>query len=153
MKPKNYIPLGRLISDVLIESGMIDHLISINMMEDVMVDVGKPLNARNLKSMRVIVKVRVKYTMDISWEALKDHRKIPNRLYLFSKIDPPKVIAHYLQDLASQGIDISEFSVDWLPEQTPNFMKRKREPSDKDSEAGRIFGNSAACASEHLHLK
>lgn len=27
MKPKTYIPLGRLISDVLIESGLIDHLI------------------------------------------------------------------------------------------------------------------------------
>lgn len=60
MKPRNYIPLGRLISDILIESGMVNHLISINMMEDVTVDVGKPLNGRNLKSMGVIDKVLVK---------------------------------------------------------------------------------------------
>lgn len=33
MKPRNYIPLGRLISDVLIESGLVDHLISYNLME------------------------------------------------------------------------------------------------------------------------
>lgn len=56
MKPINYIPLRRLIFDVLIESGMVDHLISINMIEDVTVDVGKPLNARNLKSMGSLTK-------------------------------------------------------------------------------------------------
>lgn len=72
MKPKNYIPLGRLISNVLIESGMVDHLISINMMEDITVDVGKPLNARNLRSMGVIDRVLVKPTLDTYWEALKD---------------------------------------------------------------------------------
>ena len=66
MKPKNYIPLGRLIFDVLIESGMVDHLISINMMEYVTVDVGKPLNANNLKSMGVIDRVLVKPTLGTS---------------------------------------------------------------------------------------
>lgn len=66
MKPRNYIPLGRLIFDVLIESGMVDHLISINMMEDVTVDMGKPLNAKNLKSMWIIDKVRIKPTLDTS---------------------------------------------------------------------------------------
>ncbi|XP_050876746.1 uncharacterized protein LOC127080469 [Lathyrus oleraceus] len=98
-------------------------------MEDVTVDTGRPLNAHNLKSMGVIEQIRVKPSLDTSWEALKDQRKIPNGLYLFSKIDPPEVATHYLQDLARQGVDISEFSVDWLPEHPPNFMKRQREPS------------------------
>ncbi|XP_050895532.1 eukaryotic translation initiation factor 4 gamma-like [Lathyrus oleraceus] len=38
---------------------------------------------------------------------------------------------HYLQDLANQGVDISNFSVDWLPEHPPNFMKRMRESSER----------------------
>lgn len=46
MKPMNYIPLGRLISDVLIESGLVDYLIYLNLMEDVIVDVGKPLKCK-----------------------------------------------------------------------------------------------------------
>lgn len=96
MKHINYIPLRRLISDILIESGLVDHLISINMMEDVMGDVGKPLSAKNLKSMGIIDKVRVKPTLDTSWEALKDHREISNEMYIFYKIDPLEVIAHYL---------------------------------------------------------
>lgn len=112
MKPRSYIPLGRLISDVLIESGLVDHLISYNLKEDVIVDVGNPLNARNLKSMWVIEKALVKPTLNTSWEALKGQRKIPNGLYLFSKIDPLEVIAHYLQDLAYKGVNISEFLVD-----------------------------------------
>ncbi|XP_050897962.1 uncharacterized protein LOC127104859 [Lathyrus oleraceus] len=104
-------------------------------MEDVTIDIGRHLNARNLKSMGVIEQVRVKPSLDTSWEALKDQRKIPNDLYLFSKIDPLEVVAHYLKDLASQGVDISEFSVDWLPEHPPNFIKRQREPSEKSKKA------------------
>lgn len=133
MKPRNYIPLRRIISDVLIESGLVDHLISHNLMEDVTIDTDKPLNSRNLKSMGIIERVLVKPSLDTTWEALKDQRKIPNGLYLFSKIDPPEVIAHYLRDLANQGVDISDFLVDWIPEHPPNFMKRMREPSERKS--------------------
>lgn len=137
MKPRTYIHLRRLISDVLIESGLVDHLIHHNLMEDVIVDIRRPLNSRNLKSMGIIEKVLVKPSLDTSWEALKDYRKIPNGLYLFSKIDPPKVVAHYLQDLANQEVDISDFSMNWLPEQPPNFMKRQREPPEKTKKAKR----------------
>lgn len=97
-------------------------------MEDVDMGMMKPLNVKNLKSMGLIDKVRVKPTKDTSWEALKDQRDIYNGMYLFSKIDPPWVITCYLQDLEAQGIDISGFSLDWLPGQPPNFMKRKRDP-------------------------
>jgi hypothetical protein len=121
MKTRNYIPLGRLIYDVLIESGLVDHLIRLRLMKDVMIDTGRPLNARNLKSMGIINQVRVKPTLDTSWEALKDQREIPNGLYLFSKIDPPEVVAYYLEDLHKQGVDISDFSLDWLPEFPPDF--------------------------------
>ncbi|XP_050919020.1 uncharacterized protein LOC127136515 [Lathyrus oleraceus] len=104
-------------------------------MEDVTVDIGRPLNARNLKSMGMIDQVRAKPTLNTSWETLKHQRKIPNALYLFSKTDPSQVVAYYLQDLANQGVDISEFSVDWLPEHPPHFMKRTREPSKKSKKA------------------
>lgn len=154
MKPKNYIPLGRFIFDVLIESGMVGHLISINMMEDVMVDVGKPLNAKNLKSMGIIDKVRVKPTLDTSQDAVKDHKEISHGMYLFSKIDPPEVIAHYLQDLAAQGIDISGFTLDWLPEQPPNFMKRKRDPSKKKNKKKTLkLGDSSASQKQLVPLR
>jgi len=72
MKTRNYIPLGRLISDVLIESGLVDHLIQLRLMEDVTIDTGRPLNAQNLKSMWIIDQVRAKPTLGTSRESLRD---------------------------------------------------------------------------------
>ncbi|XP_050895321.1 extensin-like [Lathyrus oleraceus] len=85
--------------------------------------------------MGIIDQVRAKPTLDTSWEELRDQREIPNGLYLFSKIDPPEVVTYYLQDLANQGVDISDITVDWLPEHPTNFMKRMREPSEKSKKA------------------
>ncbi|XP_050909669.1 extensin-like [Lathyrus oleraceus] len=81
--------------------------------------------------MGIIDQVRAKPTLDTSWEAFRDKREIPNGLYLFSKVDPPEVVAYYLQNFSNQGVYISEFIVDWLPEHPPNFMKRMREPYEK----------------------
>lgn len=79
--------------------------------------------------MCMIDKDRVKPTRNTSWEALKDHKEKANEIYIFSKIDPQEVIACYLQDLEAQSFDIFGFSLDWLLDQPPNFLKRKREPS------------------------
>lgn len=87
-------------------------MISSNMMEDITVDVGKPLYAKNLKSMGLIDRVRVEPSKLRSWEALKDHIEREDEMYLFSKIEPPKVISCYLMDLEAQGIDISGFILD-----------------------------------------
>ncbi|KAI5423775.1 hypothetical protein KIW84_030128 [Lathyrus oleraceus] len=102
MKPRTYIPLRRLISDVLIESGLVDHLVKLRLMEDMAIDTGKPLNSKNLKSMGILDKVNVRPTLDTSWEALKDQRKIPHSLYLFSKEEPKEAILLYLQDIEGE---------------------------------------------------
>ncbi|XP_050919388.1 uncharacterized protein LOC127136920 [Lathyrus oleraceus] len=44
---------------------------------------------------------------------------------------------YYLDDLCKQGVDISDFTLDWLPEFPPDFMKRTREPSEKAKQAKR----------------
>ncbi|XP_050889103.1 extensin-like [Lathyrus oleraceus] len=104
-------------------------------MDDVMIDTRKPLNAKNLKSMGILDQVKFKPTQDTSWEALKDQRKIPNGLYLFSKEDPREVILYYLDDLKRQGVDISDFNISQLPDKPPNFMKHPRGPSEKAKQA------------------
>ncbi|XP_050877862.1 extensin-like [Lathyrus oleraceus] len=38
---------------------------------------------------------------------------------------------YYLDDLHKQGVEFSDFSLDWLPEFPPDFTKRTREPSEK----------------------
>lgn len=123
--------MGRLISDVLIKNGLVDHLIHLNLMEDVTVDIWNPLNGRNLKIMGLIEKVLIKPTRNTSWEELKDKIEQVDDMYIFTKIDPPEVIKFYLRDLEAQDYDMSSFNMDWLLDHHPNFMKRKREASQK----------------------
>ncbi|XP_050874902.1 proline-rich receptor-like protein kinase PERK9 [Lathyrus oleraceus] len=52
-------------------------------------------------------------------------------------IDPPEVVMYYLDDLRKQGVDISDFSLDWMPEFPPDFMKRPQEPSEKEKQEKR----------------
>ncbi|XP_050916513.1 uncharacterized protein LOC127131644 [Lathyrus oleraceus] len=42
---------------------------------------------------------------------------------------------YYLDDLRKQGVEFSDFNLDWLPECSPNFMKRPRGPSEKAKQA------------------
>ncbi|XP_050915265.1 extensin-like [Lathyrus oleraceus] len=44
---------------------------------------------------------------------------------------------YYLDDLRQQGVEFSDFSLDWLPEFPPDFIKRTREPSEKAKQAKR----------------
>ncbi|XP_050889166.1 uncharacterized protein LOC127094369 [Lathyrus oleraceus] len=44
---------------------------------------------------------------------------------------------YYLDDLRKQGVEFSDFSLDWLPEFPPDFMKRPQEPSEKAKQAKR----------------
>ncbi|XP_050890753.1 proline-rich receptor-like protein kinase PERK10 [Lathyrus oleraceus] len=44
---------------------------------------------------------------------------------------------YYLDDLRKQGVDISDFTLYWLPEFPPDFMKRTREPSEKTKQKKR----------------
>jgi hypothetical protein len=106
MKPRTYIPLGRLLSDVLIENGLVDHLVKHKLMEDLAIETGRPLNSRNLKSMGILEKIHVKPTLDTSWEALKDQRDMPNGLCKFYRDEPKEAILHYLQRLKDEGVDI-----------------------------------------------
>lgn len=75
---------------------------------------------------------------------------------LFTKIDPPEVIEFYRKDLEAQGYDTSLFNMDWLPDHPPNFLKRKRKPSQKttvrkeDSQSGRVFSNQEEVSASDL---
>jgi hypothetical protein len=131
MKPRSYIPLGRLLSDVFIEHGLVDHLEKTKLMDDLAIDVGKPLNARNLKSMGIIKKIQVRPTLDTSWDSLKDQRKMPHGLARFFKNEPRDAVAIYLQRLLDDGVDISDFSLDDCLDSEEDLVRYKRGISEK----------------------
>ncbi|KAI5444842.1 hypothetical protein KIW84_013212 [Lathyrus oleraceus] len=101
------------------------------LMDDLAIETGRPLNAKNLKSMGIIKEIRVKPTMDVSWEALKDQRKMPHGLERFFKNEPRDAIAIYLQRLLDEGIDISDFRIEDLLDSEEDLVRYKRGLSEK----------------------
>lgn len=56
-KPRKWIPLGRLISDVLFERKLVHTLIDVGLTKEVDIDIGKAFNRKNLKNMYLITVV------------------------------------------------------------------------------------------------
>jgi hypothetical protein len=120
-----------LLSDVFIEHGLVDQLEKAKLMNDLAIETGKPLNARNLKSMGIIKEIRVKPTLDTSWESLKDQRKMPHGLARFFKNEPRDAVAIYLQRLLDDGVDISDFSLDDCLDSEEDLVRYKRGVSER----------------------
>ena len=55
---RDWIPLGRLISDILIENRLIEHLTEAQEISTLEAIAGKPLNAKNLKKMKIIENIK-----------------------------------------------------------------------------------------------
>lgn len=56
-KKRNWIPIGRLISNILMESKLIDSLTEAQITKMLAPQVGKMLNARSLKNMGIIFEI------------------------------------------------------------------------------------------------
>ncbi|KAI5398948.1 hypothetical protein KIW84_064355 [Lathyrus oleraceus] len=69
--------------------------------------------------------------MDVTWEALKDQRKMPHGLERFFKNEPRDAIAIYLQRLLDEGIDISDFRIEDLLDSEEDLVRYKRGLSEK----------------------
>ena len=55
---RDWIPFGRLISDILTENRLIEHLIEAQKLSTIEPTIGKPLNAKNLKKMKLIENIQ-----------------------------------------------------------------------------------------------
>ena len=60
---RDWIPLGRLIFDILTENRLIEHLIEAQQISALEECAGKPLNAKNLKKMKIIDDIKKEPTI------------------------------------------------------------------------------------------
>lgn len=56
-KPKKWIPLGRLIPNILFERNLVQTLIEVGLIKEVEFDIRKTINGRNMKNMSLITVV------------------------------------------------------------------------------------------------
>ena len=100
---RDWIPLGRLISDILTENKLIDHLTEAQEISTLEATVGKQLNAKNLKKMKIIENIKKEPSVT-SFETISSRRIPLDNFPMFSEIDSkPEIIVRYLDACKADG--------------------------------------------------
>ncbi|XP_057452203.1 uncharacterized protein LOC130744024 [Lotus japonicus] len=130
-----YIPFERLLSDIFVESNLVNELFKAGCTEDLTTLTGEALTSTTLKRMGLIDNKVGAASVTKPAEIMK--RKIPiDDFPLWSKADDPEAILHYINDLRSQGldIDVDEFFRN-LPDAPDYDAAPKRKPKRKNVDA------------------
>src|ERR1044072_2811388 len=130
-----YIPFGRLLSNILVESGLVDDPKDAQCTEDLKASTGEVLDAKNMKKMGVVTSVIIPPEPESSHDALMK-RFFVDGYPLFYKIEPPEVIAQYIYDMQQDVVDTSSFNFDDLPyaPDDVHFEKKRKKRSTEGDE-------------------
>lgn len=128
--PIKWIPMGRLISDIISESKLVQKLMEVGLTKEVEFYVRKTFSGRNLKNMSlIIVVIHPSETLDRNTVA---SRRIPIIDYhIFTKEDPPELLASYIVDCLVTCVTPVAYSFDELPDQAPDVYSLKRKKKSK----------------------
>ena len=121
---RDWIPLGRLISDILIENKLIDHLTEAQEISTLEATVGKQLNAKNLKKMKIIE--NIKKEPSVTSFATIISKRIPlDDFPMFSEIDSePQIILRYLDACKADGTT-PNLNIQDLQQKAPEVVLKK----------------------------
>lgn len=126
------IPNGRLISNILVENGLMDDLLISGLTKELIKDASKILWGKNFKSMGLISKVVRPYFIP-SKDDICGMRILVDKFPIFTKIDPLKVMEYYVESCLKYVIDplVDPFN---LPETYLDVHgKRKKESREEGS--------------------
>ncbi|XP_057418705.1 uncharacterized protein LOC130712905 [Lotus japonicus] len=128
-----YIPFGRVLSDIFVESKLVKDLINAGCTEDLSILAGEAFTSTSLKRMCLIEK-KIEAESVITPEEVKGRRIPLNDYPLWSKVDDPEAILYYIEDLRSLGfeIDVDEF-FRALPE-APDYESPKKKKTNRKKE-------------------
>lgn len=122
--PKKWIPLGRLISDIIFESKLVHTLIEVSLTKEVEADMGKTFNRRNLKNMSLITTISDPYK--IMGRKIISSRIIPIDGYpIFTKEDPIELMESYIGDCLATCLTTIAYSFDELPDHASDVYSLK----------------------------
>lgn len=103
-----WIPLGRLNSYILTENKLIEHQSESQQLSELETSVGKTINAKNLKNMKIVD--HIKDPIEIVKEVISIRRIPLDDSHIFTQEYPPEVITRYLdvckKDRTTPDIDI-----------------------------------------------
>src|ERR1051325_5928106 len=99
---RNWVPLARLISDILTENGLIAHLEDANLLGELNPICGKALTGKNLLKKKIINKLLVEPTPYVSTSVTTT--KIPLKYFpSFNSGDQHEIILHFIEACKKDG--------------------------------------------------
>ena len=120
--------LGRLISDIMTENKMIEHLSEAQQASVLEPCAGKPLNSKNLKKMKIIETIKNDPTLNA--KEVITTRRVPLKDFpLFTQADPsPEIFLRYLEAYKSGGTipDVNILDLRQQPLEVATRKTRKR---------------------------
>lgn len=99
-----FLPNGRLISDTLVESGLVDDILVSGLTEKLVKDAGNVFWAKNVKSIGLISEIQRPYFI-LSKDYIYGTRNHIDDYPIFTKIDPPQVLMAYMESCLKDGLD------------------------------------------------
>ena len=110
-KVSSNIPFGCLLTDIFVESGLVDFLTKeAKFTEYLIPSVGEPFNGQTLRNMKIIPKLKKKHLGEPT-EVTKNRRIPIDNFPLFSKTGNLTDVAAYVVRMARVGYDMSNFDL------------------------------------------
>src|ERR1044072_5461352 len=132
-KLPHYIPFGRILSDILVENGLVDDLRDAQCTEDLVASTRDTLDAKNLKKMGVLDEIAVDPASEDPEEFLKK-RMTTDGYPIWTKLDSPVALALHIYTLQQEGINTSSFRYEDLPDCPPDMRPKKKKNNKRKSE-------------------
>src|ERR1044072_8274449 len=132
-KLPHYIPFGRILSDILVENGLVNDLRDAQCTEDLVATSGDTLEARNLKKMGILEKITVDPVPEDPKDVL-EKRMIVDGYPIWTKLDSPVALALHIYTMQQEGLDTSSFRYEDLPDCPPDVKMPKGKKKKRKSE-------------------
>lgn len=133
-KSRTWIGMGRLLSDILTETGLVDHLAEAGQAEILKSTVGKSLDGRSLFRLKLIDEVKAE-PQDISQESVKKRRIRLEDFPLWTKEEPVECLIAFIAACKKDGIPLPPDLLEQAARSAPDFDMRRRRKSKKKAVA------------------
>lgn len=114
LKPRKWIPLGRLIFYIMFESKLIQTLMEVSLSKELEFDIGKDFNGRNLKNISLL-KIVIIPSKLLDKKTLGSRRILVDDYPIFTKEDPIELLESYIANFFTTGVTTFAYYYEELP--------------------------------------
>lgn len=127
-----WIGMGRLLSDILTESGLVDHLYEAGQAETLRSICGRPLDGRSLFRLKLVDEVKAE-PHDISQESIKKRRVKVQDFPLWTNEESVESLMYFIESCKRDGIPLPPDLLEQASRPAPEFIlgRKKRKLKKK----------------------